>query len=196
MSEHAAATSGRPAAHEHRVSTAVAVLVAIAIGVGAWFLVGRATSTPSGSGTAAGSAPAPHAATPAGLAAAANALGHPIYWIGARTHTTYELTVTARGLVYVRYLPAGVRVGDRRPDFVTVGTYPTKNAYGTLAAARKLKGSQVQKLGAAEIAVTYTSHPHSVYLAWKSLDDVVEVFAPKALEAQTLARYGRVVPAR
>jgi hypothetical protein len=196
MSEHAAATSGRPVAHSLRLSTTVAVLVAIAIGIGAWFLVSRATRSSNPSSTTTISVTGPHAATRSGIAATAAALGHPIYWIGARARTTYELTITGNGLAYVRYLPAGVKVGDKHPDFVTVGTYPTKNAYATLAAARKLKGSQVQELTANEIAVTYTSHPHSVYVAWKSSDDIVEIFAPKTLAAQTLARYRQVVRAR
>jgi hypothetical protein len=37
---------------------------------------------------------------------------------------TYELTVTRGGFVSVRYLTARAKVGDPRPDFVTIGTAP------------------------------------------------------------------------
>lgn len=196
MSEHAAATSPRPVAHGLRPSTWAAVLVAIAIGIGAWFVVSRATSTsPAGSGAAV-SSHGPHAVTAEGLRAAAARLGHPIYWLGAKPRSTYELTITSSGMAYVRYLPAGVAVGSKRPVFLTVGTYPTRNAYATLAAARKLKGSQVQEISPNAIAVTYASHPHSAYIAWRDKALVVEIFDPKPLGAQSLARYGLAVPAR
>ncbi|HVU76243.1 MAG TPA: hypothetical protein VHC67_01585 [Gaiellaceae bacterium] len=195
MSEHAAATSSRPVAHGLRLSTMAAVLVAVAIGVGAWFLVGRATSSSSGNGTAV-STNGPQAVTAAGLRDEASRLGHDIYWLGPKAGFTYELTVTKTGMAYVRYLPAGVKVGDKRPSFLTVGTYPTKNAYGTVAAARKLKGAQVQEVSANVIAATYASHPHSAYVAWRSKSLVVEIFDPKPLGAQTLARFGLARPAR
>src|SRR5919201_2839756 len=41
------------------------------------------------------------------LKALASALGHRIYWAGARKSVTYELTRTKDGSVYVRYLPLG-----------------------------------------------------------------------------------------
>ena len=35
----------------------------------------------------------------------------------------YELTRSADGSFYVRYLPAGAKPGDPRPEFLTVATY-------------------------------------------------------------------------
>ena len=70
-----------------------------------------------------------YVATPALLLATSQALGHQIYWAGPRAKVTYELTVTRGGLVYVRYLTAGAKVGDPRPNFVTVGTYPKANVF-------------------------------------------------------------------
>jgi hypothetical protein len=196
MSEHAAATSSsRPVAHGLRLSTMAAVLVAVAIGVGVWFVVSHATSNSSGNGTAV-STNGPHAVTAAGLHDEASRLGHAVYWLGPKAGFTYELTVTKTGMTYVRYLPAGVKVGDKRPSFVTVGTYPTKNAYATVAAARKLKGAQVQEVSPNVIAATYAAHPHSAYVAWRDKSLVVEIFDPKPLGAQTLARFGLARPAR
>ena len=68
------------------------------------------------------------AVTPAELKSLATSLAQPIYWVGPEPRVTYELTQTTGGLIYVRYLPAGVEVGDRR-TFLTVGTYPVNNAF-------------------------------------------------------------------
>ena len=45
------------------------------------------------------------------LHAIAAAVPHPVYWVGARSGSTYELTQTDDGRTYIRYLPAGTRVG-------------------------------------------------------------------------------------
>ena len=58
-------------------------------------------------------------------------LGHDVYWAGPDATATYELTQVGRNL-FIRYLPPGVDVGDPRPDFLTVGTYPVPNAYRVL----------------------------------------------------------------
>jgi hypothetical protein len=65
-----------------------------------------------------------YVATPALLRATSQALEHQIYWAGPRANVAYELTVTRGGFVYVSYLTAGAKVGDPRPDFVTIGTAP------------------------------------------------------------------------
>jgi len=52
-----------------------------------------------------------------------------VYWAGAPSKDTYELTRTTDGRTDIRYLPPGVAVGDTRPDYLTVGTYPLTNAY-------------------------------------------------------------------
>jgi hypothetical protein len=57
---------------------------------------------------------------------------NPVYWAGPRAAQTYELFKTQDGRVYVRYLPAGVKIGDPRPQFLTVGTYPRAIAFAEL----------------------------------------------------------------
>src|SRR5204862_6587413 len=69
-------------------------------------------------------------------------LGHPVYWAGARSGTTYELTQTADGRIYIRYLPKGVKVGDRQANYLIVATYPVQNAYRAVQTAAKAKGAE------------------------------------------------------
>src|SRR3954470_11056586 len=70
----------------------------------------------------------PRASTPQDLRSFAQTVDIPVYWAGTRPGVTYELTETPRCNVYIRYLPRGVEVGNRRPDYTTIGTYPYKNA--------------------------------------------------------------------
>jgi hypothetical protein len=192
MSEHIALPQRR---HVPLRSTLVAAVAIVAVAAASVWVV-QAVSSSDGSSPATGSGLATnaHAATPAGLRATAKALGHAIYWVGARTNTTYELTVTTAGLTYVRYLTGGAKVGDVHPRFVTVGTYPKQNAYSVLAAARKVAGARVQSFGNGELAVSYANRPKSVYVARRGSNLMVEVFAPAKLEAETIVRNGLVAP--
>src|SRR4051794_6955339 len=52
----------------------------------------------------------------------------PVYWIGARNGRGYEVTRTGDGSTYIRYLPKGVKAGDPRPQYLTVGSYPNSDA--------------------------------------------------------------------
>ncbi|HZQ80507.1 MAG TPA: hypothetical protein VFB25_00870 [Gaiellaceae bacterium] len=174
----------------------MALVAAAVVGVGVWaFVIRPGGSSPSASASTSRDTNA-HAATAAGLRATAAALGQPIYWLGPQARMTYELTVTTGRLVYVRYLPHGVKPGDPKPDYVTVGTYPKQGAYAIVAAARKLKGSRVQEFGANEIAVTYSTRPKSVYVAYRGLPYMIEVFDPAALGSETIVRDGLLVPLR
>ena len=55
----------------------------------------------------------------------------PVYWIGAPQSGKLEVTRTASG-VFVRYLPAGVDIGDSSAGYTTVATYPVPNASSRL----------------------------------------------------------------
>jgi hypothetical protein len=109
---------------------------------------------------------------------------------------TYELTVTKKGDAYVRYLTAGIKAGDLRPNFVTVGTYPQANAYQVLAAAKRVKNARIQTLSNGALAVSYATRPKSVYLAKPGSKYMVEVFAPVSRGAETLVRSGLIVPVK
>jgi hypothetical protein len=138
----------------------------------------------------------PVAATVAQLTYYETSVNHPVYWIGPYRGYTYELTETATHNTYIRYLPAGVSVGDPRPQSTTVGTYPTPDAYRTLSAQAKDKGMTEKPVPYDGIAVWSAAHPHNVYLAYPKLEFLIEVYDPSPAHAQAIALSGEMEPVR
>ena len=142
--------------------------------------------------------------TPAGAKAAsihelkslAVTLGHPIYWAGEEPGTTYELTRTTAGSVYVRYLPPNVAVGDRRPNYLTVGTYPQRGALGVLKATAARRGVKTISVENGGLALVDKKHPTSAYVAYPDLDVQIEVYDPTAGRARQLVSSGQIAPIR
>jgi hypothetical protein len=126
----------------------------------------------------------PVAVSPRGLSKLARSLGQPIYWLGRNSGTTYELTRTT-DRVYLRYLPAGAKVGDRRP-FLTIGTYPMRNAFGVIDSGSRQQGAVRLRLSNGGVGVYRPKHPHNVYLAYPGSDYQIEVYAPRAGLARRL----------
>jgi hypothetical protein len=119
----------------------------------------------------------------------------PIYWAGPRSGNTYELTRTTDGRVYVRYLPEGVKVGDPRPQFLTVGTYPRPNGFAELKHAAQAPGATSRKLSDGGLAV-FSRGSSSVYFGFPNGKYQVEVYTPSAGSARNLVLSGQVVPVR
>ena len=142
--------------------------------------------------TAAGSS----AATVKQLKARAIELGHPIYWAGTNPATTYELTETKNGNVYVRYLPQGVPVGSPLPDYLTIGTYPQKGALAILKATAARNHVQTIKLAGGGLAFADKKHPTSIYVAYPNVDLQIEVFDPAVGRARQLVTSGQIAPVR
>jgi hypothetical protein len=136
----------------------------------------------------------PEAATPQDLREFSDTADIPVYWAGPRPGFTYELTETAEGNIYVRYLPKDVEVGDRRPRFTTIGTYPDPNAYSTLRMVAADEGRRVRRIPGGGIVVPSAENPKSVYLAFRGQDYQVEVYDPQPKRALSLATSGRVSP--
>ncbi len=130
------------------------------------------------------------------LKALAVSAGHPIYWAGTSAKDTYEVTKTRDGRVYIRYLPAGVPVGNRRPDYLTVGTYPLANAFALLKATAKKNNVQLIKLPGGGLAFVDKNHPTSVYLAYPSSNLEIEVYDPSSGRARQLVTSGQIAPVR
>jgi hypothetical protein len=130
------------------------------------------------------------------LKALALALRHPIYWAGSRADSTYELTRTRDGSVYVRYLPRGVPVGDRRVSSLTIGTYPQRRALETLRATAAKSHVPTMRLGNGGLAFVDKKHPMSVYLAYPNIDLQLEVYDPAPGRARRLVVSGRIVSVR
>jgi hypothetical protein len=123
-------------------------------------------------------------------------LGHPVYWAGEQSGYRYELTRTRDGSVYVRYLPQGASVGERQPDYLTVGTYPQKGALRILKATATKNHVPILELGNNGLAFVDAKHPTSVYVAYPSIDLQVEVYDPSPKRARQLVTSGQIAPVR
>ena len=121
-------------------------------------------------------------------------VGHEVYWAGKKTGYTYELTQTSQGNIFVRYLPAGAAVGDPRPNFLTVGTYPRRDAYTSLKKLAAKQDSVSRQLAGGGIAVYSKQRPSSVYAAYPGKRFQVEVYDPSPTRARRLLLSGQVRP--
>ena len=128
------------------------------------------------------------------VAAVAKAVGHPVYGAGAQPGTRLEVTRSASGETWVRYLTAAARPGDPRAGFLTVGTYRQP---GALAAAQKAaKGARTKSaaIPGGGLMLWSLDRPTSVYVAKPASDLLIEVYSPDAGQAQGLARGGAILP--
>jgi hypothetical protein len=120
-------------------------------------------------------------------------LHHPIYWIGAKSGVTYELTKTTDGRIYIRYLPSGAQPGTGKA-YLTIGTYPFANAYTLTRALLRKPGSVAVKVGGGGVAVYNQARPTNVYIAFPHVDFQIEVFDPSSARAQKLVASNSVTP--
>ena len=175
-------------ARDKRVRLGAILAIALLAGFVAWLIF-------KGDNKASGPARAPAASASYGqLKALPGKVGHDVYWAGKKASYTYELTQTSQGNIYVRYLPAGVDVNDPRPNFLTVGTYPRRNAYASLKKLSTKPGSVSRQLAGGGISVYSKQDPRSVYLAYPGKNVQIEVYDPSARRAQHLVLAGLVRP--
>jgi len=135
----------------------------------------------------------PVRSSPAGLKRLAGHLSRPVFWLGAMHRRTLELSRSPDGRVYVRYLPAGVAVGARRPA-LSVGSYPLASAFAATKAAARAAGTVRIRMPGGAIAFYAKARPTNVYVAFPGVDEQVEVYDPSGGGAQRLVAAGRVVP--
>lgn len=189
----AGAASAEPPAAAHagskRVRAGAVIAVALAVAFGAWLVLRDGRSESSGPDAAVSSA-----ASVAQLRDLPDRTGHAVYWAGPLEGHTYELTRPTDGNVYVRYLPRGVAIGDRRPDYTTIGTYPGPGALKGLRRLARQPGARTFQLAGDGMAVYDRNRPSSVYLSFPGQDIQVEVYDPSPRKARRLARSGRVRP--
>jgi hypothetical protein len=172
-----------------RFRWAALVAVTILAGVVAWIAFMGSGDEAKGPSRAAATA-----ASVSQLEALPAKVGHDFYWAGAETGVTYELTQTDRGNLFVRYLPSGVEVDDPRPNFLTIGTYPRRDAYGVLQKFSKQPRAVSRQLSGGGIAVYSQDRPSSIYVAYPGQDLQVEVYDPSPNRALRLATSGKVRP--
>jgi hypothetical protein len=186
-----------------RLGFASVLVLALAASFIAWILVERnepaAPAAPAVPATAPQPAvPPPAAAAPRlttvdGLSALAALRGGPVYWAGPRGGAVYEVT-ELDGRVYVRYLQSAGQLGSPRPDFLTVATYPSANAFADVETAAKRPGAVTIELPGDGLAVYDRAVPTSVYLAYRGSTQQIEVYSPSAPEARRLVASGLVQP--
>jgi hypothetical protein len=171
-----------------RLGAVVALAVAAA-------LIAAAIARDHSNGSTAPSAIAsgPVALTAAQLRDESRVLDQPIFWAGPRAGYTYEFTRTANGNIYVRYLPAGVKVGATRPRYLIVGTYPFPHPLKMLRIAAGKRGVSIPGNG---LALVHDEYPQSVHMAFPNTNYQVEVFDPSPARALAVARSGDVTPVR
>ncbi|HEX3172604.1 MAG TPA: hypothetical protein VHQ43_00095 [Solirubrobacterales bacterium] len=127
------------------------------------------------------------------LSEAAAVAGHPVYWLGPRPGTSYELTEGEGGPFYVRYLSGGAAAGDERADFVTVATYPQPGGVASLRrSARERPGAKIARTDDGAVLLVDPSSPKNAHLAYPGADLQIEVYSPAPGEALRLASRGKV----
>jgi hypothetical protein len=120
----------------------------------------------------------------------------PVFWAGPQSGTKYEYTETKDGAAFVRYLPDDAEVGDPKPSYLTVATYPLDNGYARVVAASKREGAESEKLQNGGLALVNPERPSSVYLAYPRGKYQVEVYDPSPDRARDLVFSGAVQPVR
>jgi hypothetical protein len=165
------------------------LIILLALAAGAW-LAARGGDSPQTSPVP------PHAtAVPisiAGLKTLAGAVAQPIYWAGAKQNVQYELTRAKDGRVWLRYLPAGAKIGERTTPHLTIGTYPVKNAFAATQAIAGKKSSTRIDVRDGAVAFYGAAHPTSVYVAYPGSAYQIELFDPSAGEAHRLVASGQI----
>lgn len=177
---------------------AVVAIVAVLAGALVWFLLIKDDDEGSGRAQASGADLTPGAgpveATEGDLQKLSGKLDTPVYWAGDQGEASLELTRTTDDRVFIRYLDEGTEIGSSEPDFLTVGTYPLKNAYNLLQDSAKDEGAVVEDAPDGGLVVTSEDAPTSVYIAYPDQDFQIEVFDPDPDRALDLAASGQVEP--
>ena len=178
---------GLPKAPSVRAGALLAVAVAAFLVV--WLLVRNHnhTAAPQTHGNAS-------AASQADLKQLAHSLTHPVYWAGPQNGTTYELTRTSDGRVYIRYLTSPSQVGDPRPNYLVVGTYPRAHAFAELKRAARQKGAVRIRLAHGGLVYYAAAKPTNVYFGYPGAHYQVEVYDPTPSQARRLVLHGSIRP--
>lgn len=181
-------TSETSATHRKKrsVFALLAVVVLVALGAGTYLLLRDSDDATPTAGTP------PFAVSAAGLATLAKAVPDAIYWAGPRDAKLYELTRTAEGNVFVRYLPEGVDAGSK-VDLFTVATYPASDAYAAAWRTAGQSGNVAVQTSAGAIAFRSKSSRKNVYLAFRGQNVQIEVFSSRPGEAERAVRAGEIV---
>ena len=117
----------------------------------------------------------------------------PVYWAGEQDGTELELSRPDKERTYVRYLTGDAEAGDKRADFLTVGTYAQPNAVASLRRQGKRSGGTIARAPGNATVYYDRANSGSVYLAYPGAPVEVEVFDPSFKRALRLVESGQVV---
>jgi hypothetical protein len=117
----------------------------------------------------------------------------PIYWAGEQDETELELSRPDKERIYVRYLTDDAKAGDKRAEFLTVGTYAQPNAVASLRRQARRAGGTIARAPGNATVYYDRNNPRSVYLAHPGAPVEVEVFDPSFKRALQLVESGQIV---
>jgi hypothetical protein len=169
-------------------STAIAV-AALALAL----LTGCGGSDSSSSSTQSTSTGAAEIVSPDALRETASEAATPIYWAGEQDGTELELSRPDKERTYVRYLTGDAEAGDKRADFLTVGTYAQPNAVASLRRQAKRSGGTIDHAPGNATVYYDQENLQSAYLAYPGAPVEVEVFDPSFKRALSLVESGQIV---
>lgn len=117
----------------------------------------------------------------------------PIYWAGEQDGAELELSRPDKDRTYVRYLTGGAKAGDKRADFLTIGTYAQPNAVASLRRQAKRSAGTLGHAPGNATVYYERENPGSVYLAYPDTPVEVEVFDPSFKRALRMVESGQIV---
>jgi hypothetical protein len=161
--------------------------------LGLAMLAGCGGSESSSNSTESTSPGAAQIVSPDSLRETASESATPIYWAGEQDETELELSQPEKDRTYVRYLTGGAEAGDKRADFLTVGTYALPNAVASLRRQAKRSGGTLGHAPPNATVYYDRGNAQSVYLAYPGTPVEVEVFDPSFKQALRLVESGQVV---
>ena len=96
------------------------------------------------------------------------------------------------GQTYLRYLPDGKGVSDTQPNYRTVGTYESQDAYtATLAAGNEANGVSFTTTDGRVIHYNKASEGN-IYMAFKGKPFQIEIFDPNSGAALDIANTNKL----
>jgi hypothetical protein len=133
----------------------------------------------------------PAVATLTRLRSVPRTVGHPVYWLGPKPRSTYELTLAGSGKVIIRYLPQGTKAGSANP-YTAVATYSYPGAFGAIKRLSKQPNVVALSLPGGGLGVISKGNRKSIHLAYPGSAYEVEVFDPSPARVRSLVTSGQV----
>jgi hypothetical protein len=181
----------------HRVRLGAVIAVALAVAFLVWliFIRGDDNDTAPPGDVATQVQPfGPAIANRGNLRDAADQVGHEIYWAGPDEPGRVELTLSADGRAFVRYLTGGAEPGRQAADFLTIATYNIGDGFAATSEVAGREGNESFEIDDGGIAVFAADRPERVYFAYPGSELQVEVYDPQPERARELVEANEIVP--